>query len=140
MSLTDVAGTVVQTAETAEYVVKMNAGSVEAFANIIQIKKDKLGKDFKDEYKDLYTDISVHTNITNAFFSELSSRNILKMMSEREVARIKDIEEVFVTTDEKLADYFNIGITNGKTFLNRINSFGITKEELEDALCKIKKN
>ena len=107
MSLTDVAGTVVQTAETAEYVVKMNAGSVEAFANIIQIKKDKLGKDFKDEYKDLYTDISVHTNITNAFFSELSSRNILKMMSEREVARIKDIEEVFVTTDEKLADYFN---------------------------------
>ena len=40
----------------------------------------------------------------------------------------------------KLADYFNIGITNGKTFLNRINSFGITKEELEDALCKIKKN
>ena len=39
----------------------------------------------------------------------------------------------------KLSDYFNIGLTNGKTFLNRINSFGITKQELEDAICKIEK-
>ena len=39
----------------------------------------------------------------------------------------------------KIANYLNIGITNGKTFLNRVNSFGITKEELGDIICKIEK-
>ena len=33
----------------------------------------------------------------------------------------------------------NIGKTNGKTFLNRINSFGITKKDLGDIICRLKK-
>lgn len=38
---------------------------------------------------------------------------------------------------DQISYYLNIGKANAKTFLNRINSFGITKEELEEILCKI---
>ncbi len=37
----------------------------------------------------------------------------------------------------KITTRLNIGKTNAKTFLNRINSFGITKDELEEIICKI---
>lgn len=38
---------------------------------------------------------------------------------------------------EKLCDYFKIGYCNSKQFVNRLNSFGITKEELISATEKI---
>lgn len=38
---------------------------------------------------------------------------------------------------EKLCDFLGIGYTNSKQLLNRLNSFGITKEEFYDALERI---
>lgn len=38
---------------------------------------------------------------------------------------------------EKLCDYFKIGYCNSKQFVNRLNSYGITKEELVLALEKL---
>ena len=39
---------------------------------------------------------------------------------------------------EKISDILNIGRPNSKTFLKRLNLIGITRNELEDLLCKIK--
>ena len=38
----------------------------------------------------------------------------------------------------KISDILNIGKPNSKTFLKRLNLIGITKEELQELLCKIK--
>ena len=38
----------------------------------------------------------------------------------------------------KLADYLNIGRPNAKTLLKRLNLVGITKDDLEGILCKLK--
>lgn len=37
---------------------------------------------------------------------------------------------------DKICNYFNIGHTNGKTFLNRINMFGISLEQIDNVLNK----
>lgn len=39
---------------------------------------------------------------------------------------------------EKISDILNIGKPNAKTFLKRINLLNITKEELEELVCKVK--
>lgn len=39
---------------------------------------------------------------------------------------------------QQLADLLGIGHTNGKQFLRRLNSFGISREEIENALSRIK--
>ena len=39
---------------------------------------------------------------------------------------------------DKVSEILNIGKPNSKTFLKRINLIGITKEKLEEILCKIK--
>ncbi len=38
----------------------------------------------------------------------------------------------------EISKHYNIGTNNAKTFLNRINSFNISKEELGKITCKIK--
>ena len=39
---------------------------------------------------------------------------------------------------DKISDILNIGKPNAKTFLKRLNLLQITREELEDLLCKVK--
>ena len=38
----------------------------------------------------------------------------------------------------KLADYLNLGRPNGKTILKRLNILGLTKEEVDALICKLK--
>lgn len=38
----------------------------------------------------------------------------------------------------KLADYLNLGRPNGKTILKRLNILGLTKEEVDVLICKLK--
>lgn len=39
---------------------------------------------------------------------------------------------------DKISDYLNIGKPNCKTFLKRLNLLQITKEKLEEIICKVK--
>ncbi len=39
---------------------------------------------------------------------------------------------------QQVSDWYNIGNPNGKTFLKRLNLMGITVEQLEETICKIR--
>ena len=39
---------------------------------------------------------------------------------------------------DKLSNYLNIGMPNGKTLLKRLNILGLNKNEVSDVLCKLK--
>lgn len=87
--------------------VKVNYSSVEAFASGVKNGADKLGKDYKEEYKDLKSTIKACGNFNGSLNGEWLLRNTLKLMSEKESNQLLNISDEFGAMDEQIAGMLN---------------------------------
>ncbi|MCR5349867.1 MAG: ribonuclease M5 [Acholeplasmatales bacterium] len=99
-------------------------------------KKDSISKNNKKvgvEHADLNV---IKESLENVYsYNENTKENITNI----------DLYELGLNGDSnsailrnKISDILNIGKPNSKTFLKRLNLIGISKEELQELLCKIK--